>query len=181
MLSNYLNFYCPLLFPINLSQHQGFFQWVNSSHQGIKVLEIQLQHPVNTQGWFPLRLTGWSPCSPRDSEASSPAPQFGSINFSALSLLYGQTSTPVHDYWENYTVLAVQSLSCVQLCDPMDCSLPGFPVLLFSSLFFSWSLLKLISIQLVMPSNHRILLFLPLPSIFPSNRVFSKESDLCIR
>ena len=47
----------------------------------------------------------------------------------------------------------------------------------------SWSLLKLMSIVLVMPSNHLILchsLLLP-PSIFPSIRVFSKESVLCIR
>ena len=47
----------------------------------------------------------------------------------------------------------------------------------------SWSLLKLMSIELVMPSNHLILcypLLLP-PSIFPSIRVFSNESVLCIR
>ena len=47
----------------------------------------------------------------------------------------------------------------------------------------SWSLLKLMSIQLVMPSNHLILChpLLLLPSIFPSIRVFSNESVLCIR
>ena len=47
----------------------------------------------------------------------------------------------------------------------------------------SWSLLKLMSIESVMPSNHLILcrpLFLP-PSIFPSIRVFSNESVLCLR
>ena len=47
----------------------------------------------------------------------------------------------------------------------------------------SWSLPKLMSIESVMPSNHLILycpLFL-LPSIFPSIRVFSNESVLCIR
>ena len=46
---------------LNLSQHQGLFQWVSSSHQVAKVLELQLQHqsfPVNIQGWFPLGLTG---------------------------------------------------------------------------------------------------------------------------
>ena len=47
----------------------------------------------------------------------------------------------------------------------------------------SWSLLKLMSIESVMPSNHLILChpFLLLPSIFPSFRVFSNESVLCIR
>ena len=47
----------------------------------------------------------------------------------------------------------------------------------------SWSLPKLLSIELVMPSNHLILCrpLLPLPSIFPSIRVFSNESVLCTR
>ena len=46
----------------------------------------------------------------------------------------------------------------------------------------SWSLLKLMSLDLVMPSNHLILCrLLLLPSIFPSIRVFSNESGLCIR
>ena len=46
----------------------------------------------------------------------------------------------------------------------------------------SWNLLKLMSIELVMPSNHLILCHpLLLPSIFPSIRVFSSGSVLCIR
>ena len=62
--------------------------------------------------------------------------------------------------------------SCPTLCKPLDCSMPGFPVYHQPP-----SLLKLMSIKLVMPSNHLILwhpLFLP-PSIFPSIRVFSNE------
>ena len=62
----------------------------------------------------------------------------------------------------------------------MDFSTPGFPVL---SVTNSQSLLKLMSIMSVMPSNHLILchpLFFP-HSIFPSIRVFSIESVLCIR
>ena len=64
------------------------------------------------------------------------------------------------------------------LCDPKDCSTPGLPVH-----HHSWSLLKLMSIESVMPSNHLIFCcpLLLLPSIFPSIRVFSKESVLCIR
>ena len=41
----------------NLSQHQGVFQWVSSSHQVAKVLELQLQHHI--QDWFPLGWTAW--------------------------------------------------------------------------------------------------------------------------
>ena len=53
----------------------------------------------------------------------------------------------------------------------------------FLSITSSWSLLKLMSSELVMPSNHLILCrpLLLLPSIFPSIRVFSNESVLCIR
>ena len=74
---------------------------------------------------------------------------------------------------------SVQSLSRVQLfatpwTEACQASL---------SITNSWSLLKLISIELVMPSNHLILCrpVLLLPSILPSIRVFSNESFLCIR
>ena len=56
--------------------------------------------PVNIQGWFPLGLTGWISCCPRDSQESSPTPQFKNINSSALSLLYSPTLTSIHDYWK---------------------------------------------------------------------------------
>ena len=68
--------------------------------------------------------------------------------------------------------------SCLILCDPMDCSMPGFPVL-----HHLLSLLKLMSIESMMPSNH-LLLCCPLffqPSIFPRIRVFSSESVFHIR
>ena len=60
----------------------------------------------------------------------------------------------------------------------MDCSTPGFPVH-----HQSLSLLKLMSIESIMPFNHLILChpFLLLPSIFPSSRVFSSEAVLHIR
>ena len=68
--------------------------------------------------------------------------------------------------------------SCLILCDPMDCSVPGFPVL--HSL---QELAKLMSTESMMPSDHLILChpLLLLPSIFPSIRVFSNESALRIR
>ena len=43
-------------------------------------------------------------CSPRDSQESSPAPQFKNINSSALSLHYCPTLTSVHDYWKKYSI-----------------------------------------------------------------------------
>ena len=67
--------------------------------------------------------------------------------------------------------------SCPTLCDPMDCSMSGLPVT------NSRSSPKLMSIQLVMPSNHLILCH-PLlfqPPIPPSIRIFSNESTLCMR
>ena len=68
--------------------------------------------------------------------------------------------------------------SCPTLCDPMDCSTPGLPV--HHQLP---ELLKLMSIESMMPSNHLILCcpFLLPPSIFSSIRVFSNKSVLRIR
>ena len=45
-----------------------------------------------------------SPCSPRDSQESSPAPQFKSINSSALSLLHSPTLTSIHDHRKNHSL-----------------------------------------------------------------------------
>ena len=81
----------------NPSQHQGLYQWVNSSHQVAKVLEFQLPH--QSFQWTPRTdllkdgLVGF-PCSPRDSQESSPTPQFRSINSLVLSFLYSPTLTP---------------------------------------------------------------------------------------
>ena len=90
----------------NLSQHQSLFQRVRSSHQLAKVLKFQLQH--QSYQWTPrtdLLQDGLvrSPCSPRDSQESSPTPQFKSINSSALSFLYSPTVTSIHDHWKNHS------------------------------------------------------------------------------
>ena len=80
---------------------------------------------------------------------------------------------------EAYKAYIVQSLSSVQLfATPWTAALQ--PSL---SISHSWSLLKLMSIKSVMPSNHLILChpLLLLPSIFPSIRVFSNELALRIR
>ena len=73
-------------FAFNLSQYQGLLQWVTSLHQVAKVLVLQLQYQP------------------------SPAPQYESINSSALRLLYGPALTSVHDYWKNHRFGIFRSL-----------------------------------------------------------------------
>ena len=109
MPSNHLILCCPLLL---LSIFPKI--WVFSNELALRIRGPKLQLwsfiigasasasviPMNIQGWFPLGLTVRSPCSPRDSQESSPAPQFKSINTLALSLLYDPTLTSIHDYWK---------------------------------------------------------------------------------
>ena len=100
----------PLLSPsppaFNLSQHQGLFQWVSSSHQMVKVLEFQLQHQsfqwIFRTDILQDGLIG-SPYSPRDSEESSPTQQFKSINYLVFSFLYSPALTYIQDYWKNHS------------------------------------------------------------------------------
>ena len=68
--------------------------------------------------------------------------------------------------------------SCLTLCDLMDCSTPGLPVL-----HYLQGLTKLMSIELMMQFDHLILchLLILLLSILPSIRVFSVELVLCIK
>ena len=59
---------------------------------------------MNTQDWSPLGCTGWIPCSPGNSQESSPTPQSKSINSSVLRFLYSPTLTSTHDYWKNHSL-----------------------------------------------------------------------------
>ena len=60
--------------------------------------------PMNIQDWFPLGWTGWIYLCPRDSQESSPIPQFKSTNSSALSFLHSPTLTSIHDHWKNHSL-----------------------------------------------------------------------------
>ena len=89
--------------------------------------------------------------------------------------MQSNVSSFIIDYFNCYCSVGQ---SCPTLCIPMDCSMPGFPVL--------HHFLELAQIHvhcLVIPSNHLTLCcrFLLLPSIFPSIKVFSNELALCIR
>ena len=57
--------------------------------------------PMNIKAWFHLGWLIGSPWSPRDSQKSSPTPQFKSINSLALSFLYSPTLTSIHDSWKS--------------------------------------------------------------------------------
>ena len=76
---------------LNLSQHQGLFQWISSLYRVAKVLEFQLQNQALQ--WTPRTdllqngLVG-SPCSQRDSQESFSTPQFKSINSLVFSFLH---------------------------------------------------------------------------------------------
>ena len=76
-------------------------QLFTSGGQRIGVSASTSVLPMNTQDWFPLGWLVGSPCSPRDSQESSPTPQFESINYSVLSFLHSPTLTSIRDYWKN--------------------------------------------------------------------------------
>ena len=92
----------------DLSQPQGLFQWVGSLHQVAQVLDLQLQHQ-SSQWIFRVDWLVWSPCSPRDSQESSPTPQFKSINSSCSAFFMIQLSHP-------YMLLLLSCFSRVWLC-----------------------------------------------------------------
>ena len=58
------------------------------------------EHP----GLISLGCMVGSPCSPRDSQESSPTPQFKSINFSVFSFLHSPTLTSIYDHWKNHSL-----------------------------------------------------------------------------
>ena len=108
----------------------------------------------------------------------TPAPCIGTMGSQPL----GHQRSPCFIFFKT-TIIApfssVQLLSHVQFfVTPWTAALQAF-----WSITNSWSLLKLMSIESVMPFNHLIFRhpLLLLPTIFPSIRAFSKESVLCIR
>ena len=97
---------------LNLSQHQGLFHWISSSHQVAKLLVSASAWvvPMNTQEGSPLGSTDWISLQSKGPQEASPTPQFKSISSSALNILYGSTLTSIHDYWKNH------SLNYMYLC-----------------------------------------------------------------
>jgi len=100
---NHLILCCPFLLLPSIFPSIRVFSNELTLHYVAKALALQLQHQsfqriIRTdflQDWLI-----WSPCSPRDTQESSPARQFKSISSSALSLFYGPS---IHDYWKNHS------------------------------------------------------------------------------
>ena len=69
---------------------------------GISALASVL--PKKSQGWSLSEWTSWISLQSKDSQESSPTPQFKSINSSALSLLHSPTLTSIHDHWKNHSL-----------------------------------------------------------------------------
>jgi len=132
-----------------------------------------------------VQLSKWqNPCLavPKDSTFLSllhlPKMEKASNHCCSALLLPSDKSCFFQSFKYHVAVVVVQLLSCVRLFATLWAAARQASL----SVTISWSLLKLMSIESVMPPNHLILCHpLLLPSIFPSIRVFSNESALCIR
>ena len=90
---------CPQSLPASGSFPMSqLFTWGGQSTGVAASAQVLL---MNTQDWSHLGWLVESPCSPRDSQESSPAAQFKSITFSVLSFLHSPTLTSIHDHWKN--------------------------------------------------------------------------------
>ena len=92
---------CLQSFPVSGSFPMS--QFFTSCGQSIGVSASASVLPMNTQYWSPLEWTGWSPCSPKNSQESSPTPQFKSINSLVLSFPYSPTLISIRYYWKNHS------------------------------------------------------------------------------
>ena len=124
-----------------------------------------------------VRTLPWTSSAPLAFSPPQPLPT--SLGTFALAIPSARNALPPrYPHSHSSTSCCSVAQSCLTLCGLMNCSTPGSP-----SFTISWSLLKLMSNESVMPSNHLILChpLLLLPSIFPSTRVSSNESALHIR
>ena len=78
-------------------------QFFASGGQNIGISASASLLPMSIRDWFPLGLTGWISLQSKGLSASSPMPEFKSINSSTLSFLYSSTLTSIHDYWKNHS------------------------------------------------------------------------------
>jgi len=98
---------CPQFFPASGSFPMNHLFVLGGQNIGASASASVL--PMNIQGWFPLAWNGLTLCCPRDSQESSPVPQFESVNSSALNLLYGPNLTSIHDSWKKTIALTIRT------------------------------------------------------------------------
>ena len=91
-------------FALNLSQHQGLFQWAGSSHQMAKVVELQVQHQSFNEysGLISFRIVWFDLLAVQGTLKFSPASLCKSINSSALNLFMVQLSHLYMTNWKNH-------------------------------------------------------------------------------
>ena len=106
----------------NLSQHQVLssdlalcIRWPNYCS-----FSFSISPSSEYSGLISFRMEWLDACSPRDSQESSPTPQFKSINSTALSFLHSSTLTSIHDYWKNQfwldRPLSAKQCLCILIC-----------------------------------------------------------------
>ena len=92
---------CPQSLPASESFPMSqLFAW-GGPRTGVSALASFL--PKNTQGWS-SEWTGWISLKSKDSQESSPMPQFKSINTLVLSFLHSPTLASIHDHWKNHSL-----------------------------------------------------------------------------
>ena len=99
--SSVIPFSCPQSFSASGSFRMSQFLASGGQSTGVSASASVL--PINIQNWFPLAWTGLISLQSKDSQESSPTPQFKSINSLALSSLYSPTLISIHDYWKNHS------------------------------------------------------------------------------
>ena len=105
MPSNHLILCCPLLLLPSIFPSVRVFS--NESSLCIRRpkywgFSFNISPSNEHSGMISFRMDCGSPCSPRDSQESSPTPQFKSINSSVLSFRYSPILTSIHDHWKNH-------------------------------------------------------------------------------
>ena len=102
---------------LNLSQHQGLFQWVSSLHQVAKVFGASTSAsflPMNIQAWFSLQLTVLISFQSKEVSRVFSSTTIQKYPFFSIQLLYGPTLTSLCDYWKNHSV------DYTHLCEQSD-------------------------------------------------------------
>ena len=96
---------------LHLSQHQGLFQWVGSSHQVAKRLKLQVL-PMNSQSWLPL--TGLISLQSKGLTRAFSSITVWKHQYFGAQITHGSTLTSIYDYWK------IHSFDYTELCKALS-------------------------------------------------------------